>query len=65
MAIQMRRGPYSQFDPTRLLPGEISVVTSGDPNTSDGRAAYICLAAGDVRRIVTADEMASALANLE
>jgi hypothetical protein len=64
MAIQMRRGPYNQFDPTRLLPGEVAVVTSGDPNTTDGKAAYICLAAGDVRRIVTADELAAALANI-
>jgi hypothetical protein len=64
MAIQMRRGPYAQFDPTRLLPGEIAVVTANDPNTLDGKAAYICLAAGDVRRIVTADELAAALANL-
>lgn len=64
MAIQVRRGSYSQFDPTRLLPGELAVVTADDPNTTDGRAAYVCLAAGDVRRIVTADELAAALANL-
>ena len=64
MAIQVRRGTYSEFDPTRLLAGEMAVVTSGDPSTADGKALYVCLAAGDVRRVPTADELAAALANL-
>lgn len=53
MAIQMRRGQFEQFDPSRLLPGEWAVVLSGDSGASDGRTAYICFAAGDVKRVLT------------
>ncbi len=57
MAIQLRRGAYDGFDPAALLPGELAVVTSGDPGTQDGRAVYACVAAGDAKRVVTADSM--------
>lgn len=56
MAIQMRRGQYEQFDPSRLLPGEWAVVLSGDSDASDGRTAYICFAAGDVKRVLTEED---------
>lgn len=56
MAIQHRRGPYSQFDPTRLMPGEWAVVLSGDPATVGGKAVYMCFAAGDVKRMATFDD---------
>jgi lysophospholipase L1-like esterase len=57
MAIQLRRGAYDGFDPAALLPGELAVVTSGDPCTQDGRAVYACVAAGDAKRVVTADSV--------
>lgn len=56
MAIQHRRGPYSQFDPTRLMPGEWAVVLTGDPATVGGKAVYMCFAAGDVKRMATFDD---------
>lgn len=65
MAIQHRRGPYSQFDPTRLMPGEWAVVLSGDPATLDGRAAYLCFAAGVVRRMATYDDLYTQIEAIE
>ena len=64
MAIQHRRGVYSKFDPSKLVPGEWAVVQSDDPNASDGKAAYICLTAGTVKRITTAEELAAFDANI-
>lgn len=57
MAIQMRRGAYVNFNPARLMPGEWAVVVSGDSGAKDGKAAYICFAAGDVKRIATYEDM--------
>ena len=57
MAIQMRRGEYGKFDPEKLLPAEWAVVRSGDPNTLDGRAAYLCFDAGNVIRLVTQEDL--------
>ena len=57
MAIQMRRGAYVNFNPAKLMPGEWVVVVSGDSNAKDGKAAYICFAAGDVKRIATYEDM--------
>lgn len=63
MAIQHRRGAFDRFDPTRLLPGEWAVVLSGDASASDGMAAYICFAAGTVKRVATYEDMAESIAN--
>lgn len=57
MAIQHRRGIYDRFDPTRLVAGEWAVVLSNDPNARDGMAAYICFAAGTVKRVATFEDM--------
>lgn len=57
MAIQMRRGAYTNFNPAKLMPGEWAVVVSGDSNAKDGKAAYICFAAGDVKRVATYEDM--------
>lgn len=65
MAIQHRRGVYSRFDPSRLVAGEWAVVLSGDPAARDGRAAYVCFAAGDVKRVATYEDMADWLAGLQ
>lgn len=57
MAIQMRRGAYVNFSPAKLMPGEWAVVVSGDSGAKDGKAAYICFAAGDVKRVATYEDM--------
>lgn len=57
MAIQMRRGEYGNFDPEKLLPAEWAVVLSGDPNTQDGRAVYLCFDAGNVKRMVMQEDL--------
>lgn len=55
--VRFRRGPYSQFDPDKMLPDEIWVVTSGDPNTIDGRAVYVCVTAGVVKLLTTHEDL--------
>ncbi len=55
--MRQRRGAYGAFDETKALPQELQVVTSGDPNTRDGKAVYIPIEIGDLRRIVTSDEL--------
>ena len=57
MAIQTRRGSYDDFDPAKMLPGELATVTSGDPGADDGRSVYACFAAGDVKRMATYEDM--------
>lgn len=57
MAIQSRRGAYSDFDPQKLVPGEWAVVLSGDPNSSRGRAVYMAFEAGDIERMATYEDM--------
>lgn len=57
MAIQNRRGAYANFDPTKLKPGEFAIVQSGDPNSSNGKAVYICTATGTVLRLVSELEL--------
>ena len=39
--IQHRRGAYADYDPTKVLPGELVVVQSDDPATDDGKSIYI------------------------
>lgn len=53
MAIQNRRGIYGDFDPDKMLPGEIAVVTEGDPNTGTGARVYVCIEPGYVVPIST------------
>ncbi len=57
MAIQNRRGAYSDFDPQKMVPGEWAIVTSGDPNSERGKAVYIAFDVGDVERMATYEDM--------
>ncbi len=57
MAIQMRRGKYSAFLPSKMKPGEWAVVQGEDPDTSDGMSVYIAFAAGVVKRMATYTDM--------
>lgn len=56
MAIQIRRGSYTNFNPAKLLEGEWAAVLDGDPNTEDGQAVYMCFGSGDVKRMYTAED---------
>lgn len=57
MAIQNRRGKYSDFDKSKMLPGEWAVVTGGDTESSDGKSVYMAFASGDVKRMATYEDM--------
>lgn len=57
MAIQMRRGHFEKFDPTKLLPGEFAVVLQGDDANRYGKGIYMCFASGDVQRISTIEDI--------
>ncbi len=68
MAIQLRRGAYSSLDPSKLQPGEVAIVLSGDPGLSipnlqegyivgDGTGVYVCTATGTVKRMVSEAEL--------
>ena len=61
MAIQNRRGTFTYYDPTKLLPGEFAVVQSGDPSTTSGKALYMAFSAGNVLRIISYEELQAAL----
>lgn len=72
MAIQMRRGAYSDLDPSKLVPGEVVIVLSGDPGISipnlqegyivgDGTGVYVCTETGTVKRLVSQDELNAVL----
>lgn len=63
MAIQNRRGGYGDFDPTKLKPGEFAIIQSGDPDSNDGKAVYICTQAGVVRRLVSELEVVDLVYN--
>ncbi|WP_099205660.1 phage baseplate protein [Scatolibacter rhodanostii] len=57
MAIVMRRGKYNDFDASKMLPGEIAVVLSGDSSAVDGRTFYICFEPGKVKRLMTFEDL--------
>ena len=63
MAIQSRRGKWSDFDPAKLLPGETSYVLEGDPNSTDGQSVYSCFKAGKVKRMATYEDMQQNIQN--
>lgn len=59
MAIQNRRGFYDKFDPSRLVAGEWAIVLDGDKNAPDGKSAYVCFAAGTVKRVALFEDMST------
>lgn len=59
MAIQNRRGFYDKFDPSRLVAGEWAIVLDGDKNAPDGKSAYVCFAAGNVKRVALFEDMST------
>lgn len=57
MAIQTRRGNFTDFDPGKMLPGEVSCVLAGDPSVPSGKTFYVCYSAGDVKRMVSIEDI--------
>lgn len=64
MAIQNRRGVYSKFDPTKMLSGEFAIVQSGDPNSTSGRALYVCIEPGVVKRVADYEDLQDLVADV-
>lgn len=64
MALRHRRGAYSDFDPQKMVSGEVAAVQSGDPNTSDGEAVYSCQNAGTVKRLAFVEDVEEQVYNL-
>lgn len=62
MAIQNRRGVYSDFTPTKMVPGEFAVVNSGDPNSTSGKGVYISFADGQAKRLVMEEDVQNEVA---
>ena len=56
MAITQRKGAFKDFDPSKMLPGELAVVRSGDPASPTGRTLYVCFEPGIVKRIVSYED---------
>lgn len=59
MSIQHRRGDYTDFDPTKMKPGEYAVALQNDPLATDGEGVYMAFGAGRVKRMATLDELHS------
>ena len=60
MAIKIRRGAYSGYDASQLLQGEMALVTSGDPSTTDGIGLYIASSDGTAKQIAFSDQVEDA-----
>lgn len=53
MAIQMRRGAYAQFDPSKMKAGEWAVSTDSDTKKQQ---IWMCFAPGVVKRMGTVED---------
>lgn len=57
MAIQIRRGDYTNLDADQMLPGELALVMSGEPDTDDGKSVYMCTGANEIKRFVMLEDL--------
>lgn len=57
MPIQIRRGAYRDFDPTKMVAGELADVMSGDPNTANGQSMYFAPQTGLVKRVALVEDV--------
>lgn len=64
MAIQNRRGSYTNFDPDKMVAGEFAVVRDGDPNSSTGRSVYLCFEPGVVKRLADYEDIGDMVAEV-
>lgn len=51
------RGTYETFDKSQALDGEFQVITANDPSVPSGKTVYIAFAPGDVRRLVSIEDL--------
>lgn len=58
MAIQMRRGAYAQFDPSKMKAGEWAVSTDSDTKKQQ---IWMCFAPGIVKRMATLEDFQNEL----
>lgn len=56
MAITMRKGQKSDFDPSKMLPGEWAVAVDSDTNN---QVIWMCFSAGTVKRMMTVEDAAA------
>ena len=63
--MQQRYGSFAAFKnyQQNLLPNEFASVTSGDPNTTSGKALYYAFGPGDTRRLMTAQDAEGIIGN--
>ena len=59
MTIQMRRGANSDFNPSKMLPGEIAVTTDGT------RKVYAAFKANDVKELAFKDDIKVTAENIK
>lgn len=64
--MQQRSGTFAQYQDNQssVLPNELIVVTSGDPNTTDEKAAYLKIGTTTQKRIVFSDELTATNSNV-
>lgn len=55
--IQFRHGMYSDFDTSKIRPGEPVAILGNDPSVPSGKALYIAFAANDVRRLCSIEDI--------
>lgn len=55
--IQFRRGMYSDFDTSKIRPGEPVAILGNDPSVPSGKALYVAFAANDVRRLCSIEDI--------
>lgn len=65
MAIRQRRGDYNNFEPQKMVAGELAFVNSSDPNTDDGKAVYGTFTGGKTKRLCTYDEVSGLVKKAE
>lgn len=61
MAIEKKRmkqlrGAWSNFDKSKLLPGEFAMITSGGKNSKDGRELHFAFSAGLTKQLFTYED---------
>lgn len=60
MAIRMRRGPYADMDPTKMIPGEWAVAIDSDTSK---QVIWMCFAPGIVKRMGTYEDFKKQIAD--
>ena len=56
MAIQHRRGDYSDYRPNKMLSGELATTLQHDPKALDGKALHVAFAAGVEKTLMTFED---------